>query len=58
MLGGDERPRGRGAPRERGDREGGYRRREEGKEGGAPGEFAPQFRGGFGRGRGGAPAES
>lgn len=59
MMGGDgERPRGRGAPRERGDREGGYRRREEGgKEGGgAPGEFAPQFRGGFGRGagRGGA----
>jgi len=44
--------RGRG---DRGDREGGYRRRDagEGKEGGAPGEFAPQFRGGFGRGRGG-----
>jgi len=61
MLGGDERPRGRGAPRERGEREGGYRRREEGKEGsGAPGEFAPQFRGGFGRGsgRGGAAPPS
>ena len=29
------------------------------KEGGAPGEFAPQFRGGFGRGRGGqAPPSS
>ncbi|KAK0634683.1 hypothetical protein B0T17DRAFT_586422 [Bombardia bombarda] len=47
--------RGRGGEG-RGDREGGYRRRdagEGGKEGGAPGEFAPQFRGGFGRGRGG-----
>ncbi|TVY43706.1 Xylosidase/arabinosidase [Lachnellula subtilissima] len=43
---------------ERGDREGGYRRREpgaEGKEGAPSGEFAPQFRGGFGRGRGAAP---
>ncbi|KZF19974.1 hypothetical protein L228DRAFT_32867 [Xylona heveae TC161] len=50
MLGGEER---RGPRRDRGDREGGYRRRDqgEGKEGGAPGEFAPQFRGGFGRGR-------
>lgn len=52
-LGGDDRERrgGRGAPRA--DRE--YRRRDdgEGKDGGkAPGEFAPQFRGGFGRGRG------
>lgn len=60
MLGGEERPRGgRGGPR--GDREGGYRRREagEGKEGAAPGEFNPQFRGGFGRGRGAAaPAPS
>jgi len=52
--------RGRGGDRggDRGDRgdRGDYRRRaEEGKEGGAaPGEFAPQFRGGFGRGRGGA----
>ena len=61
MIGGDDRERrggGRGGPRgERGDREGGYRRRDaaEGKEGGAPGEFAPQFRGGFGRGRGGPP---
>jgi len=59
MMGGDDRERrggGRGGPR--GDREGVYRRREtpgEGKEGGAPGEFAPQFRGGFGRGRGAAP---
>ncbi|SPO05767.1 probable 40s ribosomal protein s10-b [Cephalotrichum gorgonifer] len=58
MLGGDERERkpfGRGRG---GDREGGYRRRdagEGGKEGGAPGEFAPQFRGGYGRGRGSAP---
>ncbi|AEO71385.1 uncharacterized protein THITE_2082945 [Thermothielavioides terrestris NRRL 8126] len=58
MMGGDDRGerrfggRGRG---DRGDREGGYRRREagEGKEGGAPSDFAPQFRGGFGRGRGG-----
>ncbi|KAI4226741.1 MAG: hypothetical protein L6R40_008255 [Gallowayella cf. fulva] len=59
MMGGDDRerrPGGRGGPRgDRGDREGGYRRREEGKEGGAPGEFAPTFRGGMGRGRGGAP---
>ncbi|KAJ5637887.1 hypothetical protein N7490_007766 [Penicillium lividum] len=40
-----------------GGREGGYRRREEGgKEGGAPGDFAPSFRGGLGRGRGGAAA--
>ena len=56
MMGGDDRrPGGRGAPRgDRGDREGGYRRRDagEGKEGGAPGDFAPNFRGGFGRGRG------
>lgn len=48
MLGGEERER-RPGPRQ--PREGGYRRREE-KEGGAPGEFAPSFRGGFGRGRG------
>ena len=59
MMGGDDRerrPGGRGGPR--GDREGGYRRRDagEGKEGGAPGEFAPTFRGGFGRGRGDAPS--
>ncbi|KAK2802123.1 hypothetical protein FQN50_007487 [Emmonsiellopsis sp. PD_5] len=58
MMGGEERerrPGGRGGPR--GDRDGGYRRREqgEGKEGGAPGDFAPSFRGGFGRGRGAAP---
>ena len=61
MMGGDDRerrPGGRGGPRgDRGDREGGYRRREMGdtKEGGAPGEFAPSFRGGFGRGRGAPP---
>ena len=60
MMGGDgereRRPGGRGGPR--GDREGGYRRRDagEGKEGGAPGEFAPSFRGGFGRGRGAPPS--
>lgn len=47
--------------RDRGDREGGYRRRDMGdataKEGGdAPGGFAPQFRGGFGRGRGAPPS--
>ena len=56
-MGGDDRgPRGRGGPR--GDREGGYRRRDAdgGKEGGAPGEFQPSFRGGFGRGRGAPPA--
>jgi len=54
-LGGDERRGGgRGGPR--GDREGGYRRRDQGdKEGGAPGDFNPAFRGGYGRGRGGAP---
>lgn len=54
MMGGDDRDKrqgGRGGPR--GEREGGYRRREEGgKEGGAPGGFEPGFRGGFGRGRG------
>lgn len=63
MMGGDDRerrPGGRGGPRgDRGDREGGYRRRDMGdagaKEGGAPGEFAPTFRGGFGRGRGAPP---
>lgn len=48
MMGEDRRER-RG---DRGDRDG-YRRRD--KEGGAPGEFKPEFRGGFGRGRGGAP---
>ncbi|KAK4228482.1 Plectin/S10 domain-containing protein [Podospora fimiseda] len=57
MLGdeGQRRFGGRGRGGDRGDREGGYRRKEagEGKEGGAPGDFAPQFRGGFGRGRGG-----
>ncbi|KAL2116608.1 hypothetical protein VTJ04DRAFT_8776 [Mycothermus thermophilus] len=61
MLGGDERGerrfggRGRG---DRGDREGGYRRRDEGKDGGAPGDFNPQFRGGFGRGGGRARTEA
>lgn len=56
LMGGDDRER-RGPRAPRGDRDGGYRRRDqgEGKEGGAPGEFAPSFRGGFGRGRG-APA--
>src|ERR1700759_1721529 len=46
-LGGDERRGGgRGGPR--GDREG-YRRRDQGdKEGGAPGDFNPAFRGGYG----------
>ncbi|KAI3002060.1 hypothetical protein CBS147346_6184 [Aspergillus niger] len=47
MMGGEERER-----RPRAPREGGYRRREQDKEGAAPGEFAPSFRGGFGRGRG------
>jgi len=62
MMGGDDRGErrggGRGGPRGDRDREGGYRRRdagEGGKEGGAPGEFAPTFRGGFGRGRGAPP---
>ncbi|KAL1305185.1 hypothetical protein AAFC00_002106 [Neodothiora populina] len=56
MLGGEERGGDRRGPRREGGR-GEYRRRDqgEGKEGGAPGEFAPQFRGGFGRGRGAAP---
>ncbi|KAF2765527.1 hypothetical protein EJ03DRAFT_330908 [Teratosphaeria nubilosa] len=58
MMGGDDRERrggGRGGPR--GDREG-YRRRDagEGKEGAPSGDFKPEFRGGFGRGRG-APRE-
>ncbi|RDW82252.1 hypothetical protein BP6252_03364 [Coleophoma cylindrospora] len=61
MMGGEgERERkpfgGRGG-RGGGDR-GDYRRRGEGEgkeSGAAPGEFAPQFRGGFGRGRGAAP---
>lgn len=48
MLGEEERrkPFGRGRGEGRGDREGGYRRRdagEGGKEGGAPGEFNPQL---------------
>lgn len=53
MMGGEERER-----RPRAPREGGYRRREQepSKEGGAPGEFAPTFRGGFGRGRGAPPS--
>ncbi|PMD45064.1 hypothetical protein L207DRAFT_578006 [Hyaloscypha variabilis F] len=52
---------GRGGDRDRGDREGGYRRRDaggEGKDGAPSGEFAPQFRGGFGRGRGAPPPAS
>lgn len=58
MLGGDGERRGGGRGGPRGDREGGYRRREDGekKEGGAPGGFNPEFRGGFGRGRGAAPS--
>ncbi|KAL8660794.1 MAG: hypothetical protein Q9202_006216 [Teloschistes flavicans] len=61
MMGGDDRerrPGGRGGPRgDRGDREGGYRRRDEGKDQGvAPSEFAPSFRGGFGRGRSAPPS--
>ncbi|EEP80572.1 40S ribosomal protein S10-A [Uncinocarpus reesii 1704] len=65
MMGGEgereRRPGGRGERGDRGDRpprgDGGYRRREqgEGKEGGAPGDFAPSFRG-FGRGRGAPPS--
>lgn len=59
MLGENEqRGGGRGGPR--GDKEGRYRRRDDNnnnnKEGGAPSEYAPQFRGGIGRGAGGAPA--
>ncbi|KAL7773656.1 hypothetical protein CFE70_003622 [Pyrenophora teres f. teres 0-1] len=61
LGGGDDRERrgggrgGRGGDRG-GDRDG-YRRRDAGEkaEGAAPGEFKPEFRGGFGRGRG-APA--
>ncbi|KAF2096383.1 hypothetical protein NA57DRAFT_58301 [Rhizodiscina lignyota] len=57
MMGGDDRERRGGGRGGRGDREGGYRRRDEGKEGGdAPGGFAPTFRGGFGRGRGAPPS--
>ncbi|KAF1808789.1 hypothetical protein P152DRAFT_209583 [Eremomyces bilateralis CBS 781.70] len=62
MLGGEDRERrggGRGGDRGgRGDREG-YRRRDqgEGKEGDAPGGFRPDFRTGFGRGRGAPQAE-
>jgi len=54
MMGGDERRerRDRGDRGDRGDRDG-YRRRD--KEGGAPSDFKPEFRGGFGRGRGGPP---
>ena len=57
MLGGDGERRGGGRGGPRGDREGGYRRRDDGeKKEGAPGGFAPEFRGGFGRGRGAAPS--
>jgi small subunit ribosomal protein S10e len=62
MMGGDgeRRPGGRGGPRgDREGREGGYRRREQGdKEGGPGGSFNPEFRGGFGRGRGGPTPSS
>lgn len=56
MMGGDDRerrPGGRGGPRgDRGEREGGYRRREMGDAKEGSGAFQPEFRGGFGRGRG------
>jgi small subunit ribosomal protein S10e len=60
MLGGDDRERRPGGGRggRGGERDGGrdtYRRRDAGEKtesGGAPGEFKPEFRGGFGRGRG------
>ena len=58
LSGGDDRERRPGGGRGgRGDRDG-YRRRDAGDkaEGAAPGEFKPEFRGGFGRGRGAAPA--
>ncbi|KAF2689112.1 hypothetical protein K458DRAFT_413417 [Lentithecium fluviatile CBS 122367] len=60
MMSGDDRDRrggGRGDRGRGGDREG-YRRRDAGEkgEGGAPGEFKPEFRGGFGRGRGAPPS--
>jgi small subunit ribosomal protein S10e len=63
MLGGGEdrerRPGGGRGGREggRGGDRDGYRRRDAGEkpEGAAPGEFKPEFRGGFGRGRGAAP---
>ncbi|KAK3209111.1 hypothetical protein GRF29_69g846993 [Pseudopithomyces chartarum] len=56
MGGGDGEHRGSGRGRG-GDRDG-YRRRDAGKkgQGGAPGGFAPDFRGGFGRGNGGRDA--
>lgn len=57
MLGGDGERRGGGRGGPRGDREGGYRRRDDGeKKEGAPSSFNPEFRGGFGRGRGAAPS--
>ncbi|TKA32939.1 hypothetical protein B0A50_01165 [Salinomyces thailandicus] len=58
MMGGEGERRGGGRGGPRGDREGGYRRRDAGeKEGGMGGEgFRPDFRGGFGRGRGSADA--
>ncbi|KAE8323753.1 Plectin/S10 domain-containing protein [Aspergillus sergii] len=52
MMGGEERERRGPRP----TREGGYRRRDQEKEGAAPGEYNPNFRGGFGRGRGAAPS--
>ena len=58
-MGGDERRGGAGRGGPRGDRDS-YRRRDagEGKEGGSPSEFKPQFRGGFGRGGGDAAAST
>lgn len=56
MMGGEGG--GRGLGRGRGGDRGEYRRRNdgEGKDGGAPGEFNPQFRGGRGGAGRGAPA--
>jgi small subunit ribosomal protein S10e len=50
-LGGDDRERRGGGRGGRGGDRGEYRRRDqgEGKEGGAPGDFNPSFRGGFGK---------
>jgi hypothetical protein len=60
MMGGDDRgerrPGGRGGRLDLAVFEGSYQLHEqENKEGGAPGEFAPIFRSGFGRGRSAAP---
>ncbi|KAF1980418.1 hypothetical protein BU23DRAFT_495851 [Bimuria novae-zelandiae CBS 107.79] len=56
-MGGEDRER-RGGGRGRGGDRDGYRRRDAGEkgEGSAPGGFKPEFRGGFGRGRGASDA--